>query len=155
MQPFKKLIYLNLVVVFLGSCSTIYPVQIQRFGSAHEPNHSEVVEVLYETPERPFIEIARLSTESMNYDNPGHAVARLRGVAADCGADALIIEKRGTRQASSLGNVGRVDGDFGFGPPVGGPVTPASGGYNSASFAKATAIRWLDRENPASRPAKR
>lgn len=139
-------------LVTFASCSAIYPVNIQKLGGHHEPNTSQTVEVLYEAPERSYIEIARLSTESINYDNPGHAVARLRTVAAEYGADAVIIEKRGTRAAHSFGTVGRVDGDFGFGPPVGGPGSPAGGGYNSASFAKATAIRWLDRENPASRP---
>jgi hypothetical protein len=139
------------ISIIFGSCSALYPVQVQKIAGADGPaRNTEDIELLRDPPSRAYMEIARLSTESINYDNPGHAVARLRTVAADLGADALILEKRGVRQAAGAGSAGRVDGDFGFGPPMGGPAEPPPGVYHLASYASGTAIRWLEAE---SRPA--
>lgn len=102
----------------------------------------DLVEVYQTEPSRPFIQIARLSTESVNYDNPGHAVARLRTVAGEHGADAIILERRGRRAAGASVSISSVDRDFGFGPPIGGPTEAVSAGSAYASFAEAVAIRW-------------
>lgn len=126
------------------SCSALYPVRIQQTGAVGTPTRSaDQIEVFQSDPARPYVEVARLSTESVNYDNPGHAVARLRTVAAEQGADAIILQKRGVRAATSAASIGSVDRDFGFGPPIGGPSQIAQAGYSPASFAEAIAIRWL------------
>lgn len=131
-----------ILIIASTACSSFYPVRIQKFGAAAaNARPADQVEVYHSEPSRPFIQIGRLTTESVNYDNPGHAVARLRAVAGEQGADAIIIERRGVR-AAGASSVGSVDRDFGFGPPIGGPSQSVSGGYSNASYAEAIAIRW-------------
>ncbi|HKE02181.1 MAG TPA: hypothetical protein VKE69_14280 [Planctomycetota bacterium] len=126
----------------LAGCSSFYPVQVTRLGEPLGPPRGvEHVEIYSQSPPRPFVEVARLSTESANYDSPGHAVERLRKVAAEQGADAIIVEDRGARVASPGLAGSPMEQDFGY---IGGDsrLTGASSGYSVASYARATAIRW-------------
>lgn len=131
-----------LVLCAVGAaCSYVYPVRIERRGATAPARPAAHVEVLGEVPSRPFLEIARLTTESVSYDSPSHAVERLRSIAAEKGADAIIVERRGSRVAAS-GSVGLGHAiDFGYAPTSGDPVL-AGGGGTVSSFARATAIRW-------------
>lgn len=124
----------------LSACSTVYPVSIERLeGGPAEPHSSDHVEVLWDSPSRPFVEVARLGTQSVNYDSPSHALSRLRSAAAELGADALLVEGIGIRPAG-VRSVGSHDPDFGFVPPVSGPPSQLS--YASEPYARGVALRW-------------
>jgi hypothetical protein len=135
----RRLAGLPAIVLAAAACSALYPVRIERLGAlAGEPRDAAHVEVLPAVPQREFVEIARLATESANYDSPGHAVERLRTVAGELGADAIVVHDRGIRAASASIAAPVTARDFGFRPePVAG-----GGGAPIASFAWATAIRW-------------
>jgi hypothetical protein len=128
-----------LALLALSACSALYPVQVVRTGEpSGPPRPAQHVEVLFEAPQRKFLEIARLTTDSINYDSPGHAVARLREVAGELGADAILVEDRGTLVASAAAHSAQADERaFGFGPPP----SPSMG---VAPYAKAVAIRWVE-----------
>ena len=128
----------------LAACSSFYPVRVTRLGDAGGPPQSvSHVEVWRDVPARPFVEIARLSTESANYDSPGHAVERLRRVAAEHGADAIIVQDRGHRSSGIAPNVLPLERDFGFSSTDAPPREPGSA-HSVAAYATAIAIRWRE-----------
>jgi hypothetical protein len=129
----------------------MYPVEIETLSATTAPARDpRLVDVLHSMPTRPFVEVARLATSSMNYDSPAAAVSKLRYAAAELGADALIIEAEGTRAAApTYPGTSNTDADFGFGPAV--PGAPQMLEYNATQFARGTAIRWTG--PPESEPA--
>jgi hypothetical protein len=141
--------------VLTAACSSVvYPVSTQTFSAApSHPRDPANVEVLTDIPDKPFVQVARLSTESVNYDSPGHAVERLKRAAAEHGADAIIIEARGTNPVGPNQSFSTTSADFGFGPAVQGQ--PGAYEYMPSQFARVLAIRWIDLEAPASAPASR
>jgi hypothetical protein len=137
-----------------GACSTLYPVQIETLGAGPaSPRKPQFVEIFEGKPDRNYVEVARLTTESMNYDSPGHAVDRLRTVAAEYGADAIIVTARGTRSGTPRYPGPSTDADFGFAHAVQG--NPYETGYSSACYARAVAIRWTEPDPiaPQSQPS--
>ncbi|HKE00531.1 MAG TPA: hypothetical protein VKE69_05940 [Planctomycetota bacterium] len=140
-----------LVLLGLAACSVLYPVRVENTGAPPAPPRPiEHVEVLAETPSRPFVEIARLATDSVNYDDPSHAVERLRRIAAEKGADAIIVERRGSRLASVGNSAISTAIDFGTAPTSGDPSVYGASGGTVSSFARVVAIRWItpDGERP-------
>ncbi len=135
-----------LVLAIACACSALYPVDTIRYGAPAAAREPVRVEVLTEAPRRPFAEIARLFTESRNYDSPGHAVQRLREVAAENGADAIVIETRGVRSVPSPGAPTGSPADFGFGPVLSNPAS-LDAPRAPSTFASAVAIRWLAPED--------
>lgn len=138
-----------------GCSSMAYPVSTQTLSAPpSHPRDPEIVEVLTEIPDdRPFVQVARLSTESVNYDSTGHALERLRRSAAELGADAIVVEARGTSAVIPRRAFETTDADFGFGSAVQGPPTPRD--YVPSQFARVLAIRWIEETPARSRPRPR
>mgnify|MGYP003693682113 CR=1 FL=1 len=133
--------WIPIPTLFLAACASMYPVEIETLSATTAPARDpRLVDVLHSMPTRPFVEVARLATSSMNYDSPAAAVSKLRYAAAELGADALIIEAEGTRAAApTYPGTSNTDADFGFGPAV--PGRP-NVGIQRDPIARGTAIRW-------------
>lgn len=77
-----------LIVVILAGCATPNLTMVNK-GEKYTPTSG--VEVMFHVPSRPYKELAFLDIGTNNWFTEAKAIDKLRGRAAEVGADALII----------------------------------------------------------------